>query len=207
MRYKGKSVEIIGSKTLFGKETLWVHVLEDNTFMQVQPHGRGGRWGKHCRFGHGICALRLYCGQNKRGDGAETTAFPLTKVVWYHCLTRYLCWKKWYRAYRLKSNPTSFNALGKMSFKHNSNWVVSVVCHAPSQLVNEKSPFYFLDGKSKAYATRESTLLEVYIKDKAILRNSKLSCKRKTGHIVESWQWLFQKSEDKRELFLIFVCH
>lgn len=36
MRYKGKSVEIIGSKTLFGKETLWVHMLEDNTFMQVQ---------------------------------------------------------------------------------------------------------------------------------------------------------------------------
>lgn len=36
MRYKGKSVEKIGSKTLFGKETLWVHVLEDNTFMQVQ---------------------------------------------------------------------------------------------------------------------------------------------------------------------------
>lgn len=35
MRYKGKSVEIIGSKTLFGKETLWVHVLEDNSFMQV----------------------------------------------------------------------------------------------------------------------------------------------------------------------------
>ena len=35
MRYKGKSVEIIGSKTLFGKETLWVHVLEENTFMQV----------------------------------------------------------------------------------------------------------------------------------------------------------------------------
>lgn len=107
----------------------------------------------------------------------------------------------------LKSNPTSFNALGKMSFKHNSNWIVSVICHAPSQLVNENSPFYFLDGKSKAYATRESTLLEVYIKDKATLRNSKLSCKRKTGHIVESWQWLFQKSEDKRELFLIFVCH
>ena len=35
MRYKGKSVEIIGGKTLFGKETLWVHALEDNTFMQV----------------------------------------------------------------------------------------------------------------------------------------------------------------------------
>ena len=47
-----------------------------------------------------------------------------------------------------------------------------MVCHAPSQLVNEKSPFYFLDGKSKAYATRESTLLEVYIKDKATLQNS-----------------------------------
>lgn len=35
MKYKGKSVEIIGSKTLFGKETLWVHVLEDNSFEQV----------------------------------------------------------------------------------------------------------------------------------------------------------------------------
>lgn len=35
MKYKGKSVEIIGSKTLFGKETLWVHILEDNSFEQV----------------------------------------------------------------------------------------------------------------------------------------------------------------------------
>lgn len=35
MKYKGKSVEVIGSKTLFGKETLWVHVLEDNSFLQV----------------------------------------------------------------------------------------------------------------------------------------------------------------------------
>lgn len=35
MKYKGKRVEIIGSKTLFGKETLWVHVLEDNSFLQV----------------------------------------------------------------------------------------------------------------------------------------------------------------------------
>lgn len=35
MKYKGKSVEVIGSKTLFGKETLWVHVLEDNSFIQV----------------------------------------------------------------------------------------------------------------------------------------------------------------------------
>ena len=35
MKYKGKSVEIIGSKTLFGKDTLWVHILEDNSFEQV----------------------------------------------------------------------------------------------------------------------------------------------------------------------------
>lgn len=35
MRYKGKSVEIIGSKVLFGKETLWVRILEDNSFEQV----------------------------------------------------------------------------------------------------------------------------------------------------------------------------
>ena len=35
MKYKGKSVEIIGSKTLFGKDTVWIHILEDNTFVQV----------------------------------------------------------------------------------------------------------------------------------------------------------------------------
>ena len=35
MRYNGKSVEIIGSKTLFGKDTVWIHILEDNTFIQV----------------------------------------------------------------------------------------------------------------------------------------------------------------------------
>lgn len=35
MKYKGKNIEIIGSKTLFGKETLWVRILEDNRFVQV----------------------------------------------------------------------------------------------------------------------------------------------------------------------------
>lgn len=35
MKYKGKSVEIIGSKVLFGKETVWIHILEDNSFAQV----------------------------------------------------------------------------------------------------------------------------------------------------------------------------
>lgn len=35
MKYKGKSVEIIGSKTLFGKEALWIHILEDDSFAQV----------------------------------------------------------------------------------------------------------------------------------------------------------------------------
>ena len=35
MKYKGKRVEIISSKMLFGKETVWIHILEDNTFEQV----------------------------------------------------------------------------------------------------------------------------------------------------------------------------
>jgi len=35
MKYKGKNIEIIGSKILFGKETLWIRVLENNSFMQV----------------------------------------------------------------------------------------------------------------------------------------------------------------------------
>jgi superfamily II DNA or RNA helicase len=35
MRYKGKSVEVIGSKMLFGKETLWIHILENDSFAQV----------------------------------------------------------------------------------------------------------------------------------------------------------------------------
>jgi hypothetical protein len=32
MKYKGKSIEVIGSKMLFGKETLWIHILEDDSF-------------------------------------------------------------------------------------------------------------------------------------------------------------------------------
>lgn len=35
MKYKGKSVEIIGCQRLFDKETLWIHVLDDDTFTQV----------------------------------------------------------------------------------------------------------------------------------------------------------------------------
>ena len=35
MKYKGKRVEIISSKMLFGRETVWIHILEDNTFEQV----------------------------------------------------------------------------------------------------------------------------------------------------------------------------
>ncbi|MBP3517477.1 MAG: hypothetical protein J6K31_03520 [Parabacteroides sp.] len=35
MKYKGKSIEAIGSKMLFGKETLWIHILEDDSFAQV----------------------------------------------------------------------------------------------------------------------------------------------------------------------------
>ena len=35
MKYKGKSVEIISRQRLFDKETLWIHVLDDNTFLQV----------------------------------------------------------------------------------------------------------------------------------------------------------------------------
>lgn len=35
MKYKGKAVEIIGSKSVFGKEILWIRVLEDNTFLQI----------------------------------------------------------------------------------------------------------------------------------------------------------------------------
>lgn len=35
MKYKGKSIEIIGSQRLFDKETLWIHILDDNTFTQV----------------------------------------------------------------------------------------------------------------------------------------------------------------------------
>lgn len=35
MKYKGKSVEIIGRQRLFDKEILWIHVLDDGTFTQV----------------------------------------------------------------------------------------------------------------------------------------------------------------------------
>lgn len=32
MKYEGKSTEVIGSKILFEKETLRIHILEDNSF-------------------------------------------------------------------------------------------------------------------------------------------------------------------------------
>ena len=35
MKYKGKSVEIIGHQRLFDKETLWIHILDTDTFTQV----------------------------------------------------------------------------------------------------------------------------------------------------------------------------
>lgn len=35
MKYKGKSVEIIGRQRLFDKETLWIHILDSDTFTQV----------------------------------------------------------------------------------------------------------------------------------------------------------------------------
>ena len=35
MKYRGKNIEIIGNKVLFGKETVWIHILEDDSFAQV----------------------------------------------------------------------------------------------------------------------------------------------------------------------------
>ena len=35
MKYRGKSVEIIGRQRLFDKETLWIHILDSDTFAQV----------------------------------------------------------------------------------------------------------------------------------------------------------------------------
>lgn len=35
MKYKGKRVEVISRKSLFGKETMWIHIFEDDTFEQV----------------------------------------------------------------------------------------------------------------------------------------------------------------------------
>lgn len=35
MKYRGKDIEIIGEKTVFGQHIAWVYLLEDNTFRQV----------------------------------------------------------------------------------------------------------------------------------------------------------------------------
>lgn len=35
MYYKGKPIEIIGEKEVFGKRITWIHILEDNSFIQV----------------------------------------------------------------------------------------------------------------------------------------------------------------------------
>lgn len=35
MRYRGKDIEIVGEKQVFGKRTAWVRLVEDNSFLQV----------------------------------------------------------------------------------------------------------------------------------------------------------------------------
>ena len=35
MLYKGKAIEILGEKDVFGQKIAWIRVLEDDTFLQV----------------------------------------------------------------------------------------------------------------------------------------------------------------------------
>ena len=35
MYYKGKAIEVLGEKDVFGQKIVWIRVLEDNTFLQV----------------------------------------------------------------------------------------------------------------------------------------------------------------------------
>src|SRR5690554_2061740 len=35
MLYKGKTIEIVGEKNVFGQKIAWIRILEDNTFLQV----------------------------------------------------------------------------------------------------------------------------------------------------------------------------
>jgi hypothetical protein len=34
MKFRGKDIEIIGEKLVFGKRTAWVRLVEDNSFQQ-----------------------------------------------------------------------------------------------------------------------------------------------------------------------------
>jgi len=35
MKYKGRAIEIVGEKNVFGQKIAWIRILEDNTFLQV----------------------------------------------------------------------------------------------------------------------------------------------------------------------------
>ena len=35
MLYKGKAIEILGEKDVFGQKIAWIRILEDNTFLEV----------------------------------------------------------------------------------------------------------------------------------------------------------------------------
>ena len=37
MYYKGKAIEVLGEKDVFGQKIVWIRVLEDDSFLQV-PH-------------------------------------------------------------------------------------------------------------------------------------------------------------------------
>ena len=35
MRYRGKDIELIGEKMVFGRRTAWIRLVEDNSVQQV----------------------------------------------------------------------------------------------------------------------------------------------------------------------------
>jgi hypothetical protein len=35
MIYKGKAIELLGTKDVFGQKVAWIRILEDNSFMHV----------------------------------------------------------------------------------------------------------------------------------------------------------------------------
>ena len=35
MQYKGKSIELLGEKEVFGERVAWIRILEDNSFKQI----------------------------------------------------------------------------------------------------------------------------------------------------------------------------
>ena len=88
MKYKGKNIEVISSKMLFGKETCWIRVLEDNSFEQVlradleeEDDARGEKGMAYVRYKAIAARIKEEIAQKRLLAPYESSLIPLPHQI------------------------------------------------------------------------------------------------------------------------------